>query len=90
LDEKLAAYLEIPSMECYIILEQHTPFAIVMRRTENGFLRETYEGVEAKIQLPFLGCSLSLRDIYVGIEFTATCIQEPAAEYEVQPLEKTI
>lgn len=83
LDEKLAAYLEIPSMECYIILEQHMPFAIVMRRTDNGFLRETYEGIEAKILLPLLGCTLCLRDIYEGIEFTATCIQEPASEYEI-------
>ncbi len=86
LDEKLAAYLEIPSLECYIILEQHMPTAIVMRRTENGFLRETYEGVEAQIPLPFLGCSLFLRDIYEGIEFTTTCVQEPASEYEAEPI----
>ncbi len=83
LDEKLAAYLEIPSLACYIILEQHTPIAIVMRRTEKGFLRENYDDVEASIRLPFLGCSLSLRDIYEGIEFTPTCIQEPVPAYEV-------
>ncbi len=79
LDEKLAAYLEIPSLECYIILEQHTPIAIVMRRTQKGFLRD----IEASILLPFLGCSLSLREIYEGIEFTPTCVQEPMPEYEV-------
>jgi Uma2 family endonuclease len=83
LDEKFAAYLEIPSLECYIILEQHTPVAIVMRRTEKGFLRETYEGVEASILLPFLGCSSSLRDVYDGVEFTETCVQEPLPEYAV-------
>ena len=83
LDEKLAAYLDISSLECYIVLEQHTPIAIVMRRTEKGFLRETYEGIAASILLPFLGCSLSLRDIYEGIEFTATCVQEFLPEYEV-------
>jgi Uma2 family endonuclease len=83
LDEKLAAYLEIPSLECYIMLEQHTPIAIVMRRTESGFLRETYGDIEASVPLPFIGCSLSLRDIYEGIEFTPTCVQEPLPEYEV-------
>ena len=83
LDEKLAAYLEIPSLEYYIILEQHTPIAIVMRRTEKGFLRENYDDIEASILLPFLGCSLPLRDIYEGIEFTPTCVQEPVSEYEV-------
>lgn len=82
LDEKLDAYLQIPSLESYIILEQHTPFAIVMRRTEKGFLRETYAGIDAEIGLPFLGCSLSFRDIYAGVEFTANCIQELVSEYE--------
>lgn len=84
LDEKLTAYLEIPSIECYIILEQHTPIAIVMRRTEKGFLRETCDGIASTIQLPFLGCSLSLRDIYEGIEFTAACVEDAVVEYEVE------
>ena len=83
LDEKLVAYLEIASLECYIILEQHIPFAIVMRRTDNGFLRETYQGIESSIPLPLLGCALSLSDIYEGIVFTATCVQEPDPEYEI-------
>jgi Uma2 family endonuclease len=83
LDEKLAAYLEIPSLECYIILEQHTPMATVMRRTKNGFLRETCDDIAVSISLPFVGCNLSLRDIYEGIEFTPTCVQEPLPEYEV-------
>jgi Uma2 family endonuclease len=82
LDEKLAAYLGIPSLNCYVILEQHTPSAIVMRRTPQGFLRETHEGIEATIELPFLGCWLPLREIYDGIEFTATCVQEPEIEYD--------
>ncbi len=83
LDEKLTAYLAIPSMECYVILEQHTPFAIVMRRTAAGFLRETYEGMDSAIDLPFIGCRLALHDIYDGIEFTATCVQEPEPEHEL-------
>lgn len=83
LDEKLALYLEIATLECYIILEQHTPVAIVMRRTSNGFLRETYQELESEIPLQFFGCSLSLRDIYDGIEFTPTCVQEPEMEYEI-------
>ncbi|MEQ1828887.1 MAG: Uma2 family endonuclease [Pirellula sp.] len=83
LDEKLTAYLDIPTLDCCIILEQHTPAAIVMRRTSHGFLRETYQELESEIALPFIGCSLCLRDIYEGIEFTATCVQEPEPEYEI-------
>lgn len=82
LDEKLNAYLRIASLEYYIILEQHMPLAIVMRRTPHGFLREIYEGVEAVINLPCLACTIELREIYAGIEFTATCVQEPELEYE--------
>lgn len=83
LDEKLDAYLSISTLEYYIILEQHKPFAIVMRRTPDGFLRETYEGIEAGIALPFLRCSLPLQAIYDRVEFTPTCVQEAEFEYEI-------
>ena len=83
LDEKLSAYLTVPSLECYIALEQHQPIAIVMRRTTGGFFREVVEGIEASIDLPFLNCSLPMRDIYDDIEFTEQCVQEPDLEYEV-------
>jgi Uma2 family endonuclease len=83
LDEKMTAYLTIPSLECYIVLEQHQPIAIVMRRSNGGFLRELVEGIERTIDLPFLGCSLPMREIYDGIEFTAECVQEPDPEYEL-------
>lgn len=83
LDEKMSAYLTIPSLECYVALEQHQPIAIVMQRAKNGFLRETVEGVDAVIDLPFLGCSLPMREIYDGVEFTSECIQEPEVEYEI-------
>jgi Uma2 family endonuclease len=83
LDEKMAAYLMIPSLEYYIVLEQHQPSAIVLRRNGDGFLRESVDDVASIIDLPALGCSLPLRDVYEGIEFTETCVQEPESEYEV-------
>ncbi len=83
LDEKLNVYLQIDSLQYYIILEQHTPSVIVLRRTPQGFLRETYEGLDAVIELPLLGVTLPLRDIYEGVEFSDTCVQESEEEYEV-------
>ncbi|MFN9508009.1 MAG: Uma2 family endonuclease [Planctomycetota bacterium] len=82
LHEKLDAYLSIPSLQCYIVLEQHQPIAYVMRRSNQGWIKETIQGLDATIHLPFLGCSLSLKDIYEGIEFTETCVQETDPEYE--------
>ncbi len=81
LDEKMNAYLQIPSLQCYIVLEQHQPIAIIMRRSNGGFLRQVIEGVEEAIPLPFLGCELAMRDLYDGIEFTPTCVQEDEPEY---------
>ena len=83
LDEKMTAYLTIPSLECYIALEQHQPIAIVLLRANGGFLRQTIEGIDETVDLPFLGSSLPMREIYEGIEFTAECVQEPDPEYEL-------
>lgn len=83
LDEKMSAYLTIPSLECYIALEQHQPIAIVMRRTENGFLREMVQGLDSSIDLQFLGCALPMREVYEDVEFTPYCVQEPDLEYEI-------
>ncbi len=84
-DEKMNAYLQIPSLQCYILLEQHQPIATIMRRVEDGFLRQQCDGIEETIDLPFLGCGLAMRDIYDGIEFTPTSLRELMSEYELTP-----
>jgi Uma2 family endonuclease len=86
LDEKLTAYTQIPTLQYYLILEQHQPIAILLRRNGSLFERLQLEGIDAVIDLPMLGISLSMRDIYDRIEFTATCVQEPDPEYQ-EPIE---
>jgi len=81
LEEKMDAYLSIPSLVCYIVLEQHQPIAVVLTRTEDGFSRKVLQGTHQTIDLPFLSGSLSLSDIYRGVEFTETCVQEHDPEY---------
>jgi Uma2 family endonuclease len=81
LDEKLTAYLSIESLHVYVLLEQDKPYAIAMRRTSAGFLREVYEGLSAVVALPTVGCTLSLDEVYSGVEFTPTTVQEPTATY---------
>ncbi len=82
LDEKLNTYLKIETLDFYIILEQHPPLAIVMLRTESGFIRIVYEGIDAVIELPVIGCDLPLVEIYASVEFTPDCVNEPDIEYE--------
>jgi Uma2 family endonuclease len=43
--EKKDAYLTIPSLAVYVLLEQEIAAAVVFRRTEQGFVREVLEGL---------------------------------------------
>ena len=53
-----------------------------MLRTESGFIRIVYEGIDAVIELPVIGCDLPLVEIYASVEFTPDCVNEPDIEYE--------
>jgi Uma2 family endonuclease len=68
--EKKDAYLTIPSLMAYVMLEQDTAAAVVFRRTEGGFVREVYEGLDAVLPLGEIGIDLPLAEIYEAVEFT--------------------
>jgi Uma2 family endonuclease len=84
LDEKMEAYLTIETIQWYILLEQHKPHAIVMRRTEKGFLRETVAGLDGTIGLSILGMQLPLSEVYADVDFTTTAIHETELSYEIE------
>jgi Uma2 family endonuclease len=67
--EKRDAYLTIPSLAVYILLEQETAAAVLFRRTEKGFVREVYEGLDAVIPLGEIEATLPLAEVYDGVEF---------------------
>ena len=67
--EKRESYLSINSLRVYIRVEQSSAAAVVDRRVDSGFEREIYEGLEAVIPLPEIGCSLPLTDLYEQVEF---------------------
>ena len=74
--EKKDAYLTIPSLCAYVLIEQETPAAVVFRRTEQGFVREIHSGLEAVIPLREIDIELPLAEVYDGVKFTP----EPDAE----------
>jgi|688.fasta_scaffold576140_2 Uma2 family endonuclease len=82
LDEKLTAYTQIPTLQYYLILEQHQPIAILIKRNGELFERLEFNGLELSIGLPFLQLSLAMRNIYDGVSFTPTCVQEPDPQYQ--------
>jgi Uma2 family endonuclease len=67
--EKKDAYLTIPSLGTYVLIEQDMPLVVAFRRTEHGFVREVYEGLHAVLRLPEVGIELPLAEIYEGVEF---------------------
>ena len=67
--EKKDAYLNIPSLCAYILIDQETASAVVHRRTLHGFVREAYEGLNAVIPLGEIDTELPLAEIYDGVEF---------------------
>jgi Uma2 family endonuclease len=68
--EKKDAYLTIASLGAYVLVEQEAPAAVVFRRTEHGFVREVYEGLDAVVSLPEIEIDLPLAEVYDGVEFT--------------------
>ena len=62
--EKKDAYLTIPSLCVYIMVEADATAAVVFRRGAAGFEREVYEGEEAVIELPEVRAALPLAEVY--------------------------
>src|SRR5262249_13967151 len=50
--EKKDAYLMIPSLRVYLLIEQDEPRVVVHRRKAKGFVQEVYKGMNVVIPLP--------------------------------------
>jgi Uma2 family endonuclease len=68
--EKRDAYLTIPSLSVYLLVEQELAAVVAFRRTEQGFVREEYSQSDAVIPLPEISAELPLAEIYDGVEFS--------------------
>jgi Uma2 family endonuclease len=77
--EKKDAYLTIPSLCVYALIEQDSPAIVVYRRTHEGFIRELYEGLDAVLPLPEIDAALPLADVYDGVQFTPEPDDDPQA-----------
>ncbi|MBM81077.1 MAG: hypothetical protein CMJ78_10845 [Planctomycetaceae bacterium] len=67
--EKKDAYLTIPTLSVYMLIEQDFPAVVVFRRSDNGFERELYTELDAVIPLDEIQIELPLSEIYDGVEF---------------------
>jgi Uma2 family endonuclease len=67
--EKKDAYLTIPSLCAYVLVEQDTPAVMVFRRTEKGFVREVYHGLDTVVPLGEIEIDLALAEMFDTVEF---------------------
>lgn len=70
--EKREAYLTIGSLSALLLVEQDSPAVVVYQRREQGFVRETYEGLDVIIPLDEIGVRLPLQEIYEAVTFAPT------------------
>jgi Uma2 family endonuclease len=69
--EKKDAYVTIPSLSVYLLVESESAAVVAFRRSDQGFVREDYDGLDAIIPLPEIRCELPLADLYDGVTFIA-------------------
>jgi Uma2 family endonuclease len=74
--EKKDAYLTIPSLGVYVLIEQETAAVVAFRRTKGGFVREVYQGLDAVLPLGEIGIEVPLAEIYESVEFVAEAEEE--------------
>ena len=66
--EKRDAYLTIPSLKVYLVVDPSKPLVKVDRRKDmGGFANETYQDLAEVIKLPEIEGELKLADLYTGI-----------------------
>jgi hypothetical protein len=61
-------------LKVYVVVEQDSPDVVAFRRTDMGFVREVYAGLDAVLPLPEIDTELPLAEIYERVVF----IPEPS------------
>lgn len=65
LGEKRDAYLTIPSLKALLLVESEMPVVVAyLRKPEGGFSREVFDGIEALVPLPEIGCEFPLTALF--------------------------
>jgi Uma2 family endonuclease len=69
--EKRDAYLTIPELSLYLLIESSSPRVVVYHRSDSGFVPRQYEGLEAILRLDAIQSQLPLADLYERVDFSA-------------------
>ncbi len=67
--EKMDLYFEIPSIQAYLIIDQHRVCAELSIRSESGWRTTLFETLDDAVPLDVLHCKLPLAQVYRGVNF---------------------
>lgn len=66
--QKFRDFITIPTLGTYILAETESPFLTLHRRDGAGFRRETLAGPDAILDLPEVGITIPLADLYRDVD----------------------
>jgi len=69
---KLEEYKTVPSINTILLINTEAPQTSIHRRQKAGWDFHMIEDIEATIEFADIGAALTLRDLYDGVEFTAS------------------
>lgn len=68
--QKFLHYRQLPSLREYLLVSQHEPLLeLFSRQDENLWALRQAVGLDAQLEVPTLGITLALAEIYAGVEF---------------------
>lgn len=69
--EKMDLYFDVPSIQAYLIIDQHRVCAELSIRANAGWQTTSYEDLDDIVPLEALNCNLPMTQVYRGIQFQA-------------------
>lgn len=81
--EKRDAYLTIPTLSAYLIIESEAARVVVYHRTDSGFETKLYEGLDSTVPLEAIEARLLLSELYEGVDFSSARAEEDPTEKEL-------
>ncbi len=79
-EEKREAYLSIPTLDAYLLVDSGNKEIVLYQRGEAGFQREILVGEDARVPLTCLGFEIPISEIYEDVQLPALEVVEGAEE----------
>lgn len=74
--EKKDAYLTIPTLESYLLVDSANKEVVIYQRGEMGFERSVLVGDDVAVPVPCLGFDVPMSEIYEGVQLPALEVLE--------------